>query len=234
VFYAASQRLTNQADSSFKDSISCSGDVKFESRAGYRLPWLRFFVLFSVPPGKCRNCRLTSSGHCGILVHFLILTFHKSSCTSTRYNFEVLTPSLNHTWTFNFCCKSLEVQWCRLPKADCTLRKQGKQTHFLTTKTGTEQIKMSVVTGLGLQYLVREKILWHRKSEALTEVWSLQELSGFSILRVTLRSEIMASDGKETRQGTRSENSVLVLLYGWNVMREITKRRIGDVSVLKM
>jgi hypothetical protein len=37
---------------------SYSGGPRFKSRPGDRLSWLRFFVVFSIPPGECRESTL--------------------------------------------------------------------------------------------------------------------------------------------------------------------------------
>jgi hypothetical protein len=47
--------FTERPSSVVSSPASYSGGAGFKSRPGDRLSWLRFVVVFSVPPGKCRD-----------------------------------------------------------------------------------------------------------------------------------------------------------------------------------
>jgi hypothetical protein len=62
-----------------------SGGPGFKSLPGDRLPRLRFFMFFSVPPGKLRKTAL-KLGHGRFIPHYFQSIIHLSSCHRTLYN----------------------------------------------------------------------------------------------------------------------------------------------------
>jgi hypothetical protein len=78
-----------------------SGGSGFKSRPRDRLSWLRLFVVFSFPLGKCQGSTL-KIGHDRFLPHPVQLTIHASSFHSTLYSRGTTTrlaqDTFNNVW----------------------------------------------------------------------------------------------------------------------------------------